>query len=152
MVDQQEIILMTKLALHEKKYGKEDKNRNSYFKWDYIYINNWYSRFAAGFAALMIIGWMILKDVYIKEIIPVLDVALEEYLAKYVILFGAIILVYTGVSTLIFHKRYEKTQKRIDEYDKIVKELDIYQNTKQLREEGLDDTFQPDITNSGPMY
>ena len=152
MVDQEEIILMTKLALHEKRYAKEDENRNSYFKWDYIYINNWYTRLAAGLAALIVIGWMILKDIYIKEVIPVLDVALEDYLGKYIIFFVVIILAYTGVSTLIFHKRYEKTQKRIDEYEKIVRELDIYQNSKQLREEGLNDTLKSNITDPRTMY
>ena len=141
MVDQQEIILMIKLALYEKRYGKEDENRNSYFKWDYIYINNWYTRLAAGVAAFIIIGWMIFKDIYMEEVIPVLDVPLEDYLGKYIIFFVAIILVYTGISTLIFHKRYEKTQKRIDAYEKIVRELDVYQKTKKLREEGLDDTL-----------
>jgi len=143
---------MTKLALHEKRYGREDENRNSYFKWDYIYINNWYTRFAAGASALIIIGWMVFKDIYIEEIIPVLDVALQDYLGKYITFFVLIILAYTGVSTIIFHKRYEKTQKRIDEYEKIVKDLDSYQNSKQLREEGLDDAFKSNITNSQSMY
>lgn len=149
MVDEQEIILMTKLALHEKKYGKEDETRNSYFKWDYIYINNWYTRFAAGLSALIIIGWLIFKDVYIGEVIPVLDVALQDYLGKYITFFVLAILVYTGVSTIIFHRRYEKTQKRIEEYEKIVKELDIYQNSKQKREGDLDGT---NITNSRSIY
>lgn len=142
MVDKEEIILMTKLALHEKKYGKQDKKRSSYFKWDYIYINNWYTRFAVGIAATMVVSWMILTDVYINEIIPLLEVDLGEYLSKYVLMFVASILVYTGISTMVFNKKYEETQKRLQECDKLIKELDRYQQTKELREEGLHDIIQ----------
>ena len=148
MVDQQEIILMTKLALHEKKYGKEDKSRNAYFKWDYIYINNWYTRFAAGVAIFIIASWMIFTDVYIKEIIPILDVPLNQYLKKYVILFAAIILVYTGISTLVYNRRYEDTKKRLGKYEKTIKELDDYQRLKQAREGDLDGTIKSNTTNS----
>ena len=148
MVDQQEIILMTKLALHEKKYGKEDKNRNEYFKWDYIYINNWYTRLAAGVAVLIITSWMILTDVYIKEIIPILEMPLSHYLKKYIIFFAVVILVYTGISTLVYNRRYEDTKKRLEKYEKILKELDDYQGLKQAREGDLDDTAKSNITSS----
>ncbi len=140
MIEQEEVILMTKLALHEKKYGKKDKKRSSYFKWDYIYINNWYTRFAVGVALAIVISWMVLTDVYIKEIIPVFDVELSEYLSKYIVGFILLILVYTGISTVIFNKKYEKTQKRLYEYEALLKRLDYYQNAKELREEGLHDT------------
>lgn len=152
MVDQQEIILMTKLALHEKKYGKEDKKRNAYFKWDYIYINNWYTRFAAGAAVAIIVGWMIFTDVYIREIVPVLDVSLNHYLKKYIIFFATVILLYTGISTLIYNKRYEDTKKRLRQYEKIMKGLDDYQDLKQGREEDLDDITKPNIANSRSTY
>lgn len=148
MVDQQEIILMTKLALHEKKYGKEDKNRNEYFKWDYIYINNWYTRLAAGVAVLIITSWMIFTDVYIKEIMPILDMPLSHYLKKYIIFFAVVILVYTGLSTLVYNRRYEDTKKRLEKYEKILKELDDYQGLRQAREGDLDDTTKSNITSS----
>ncbi len=141
MVDKEEIILMTKLALHEKRHGKQDKQRSSYFKWDYIYINNWYTRFAVGVAIAIVISWMILTDVYIKEIIPLFDIDLGQYLFKYILGFVLSILAYTGFSTLVFNKRYEETQKRLKECQKIMKELDRYQHAKQLREEGLNDTL-----------
>lgn len=150
MVNQEEIILMTKLALYEKKYGKQDKSRNAYFKWDYIYINNWYTRFAAGVAAFMIISWMVLTDIYLKEIMPVLDITLSHYLKKYTVLFGLIILVYTGVSTLIHNKWYEDTQKRLEKYECIIQELDDYQSLKQARGREVDDTAKPGITDPGP--
>lgn len=150
MVDQEEIILMTKLALYEKKYGKQDKNRNAYFKWDYIYINNWYTRFAVGVATLMIISWMVLTDIYLKEIMPILDITLSHYLKKYAISFGLVILVYTGVSTLIYNKRYEDTQKRLEKYERIIQELDDHQSLKQAREGELNDAAKPGITGPRP--
>ncbi len=152
MIDQEEIILMTKLALHEKKYGKVDEIRNSYFKWDYIYINNWYTRFAVGIAIFVAIGWMIFKDIYLKEIIPIFDVSLGDYLKKYIGFFVVMILVYTGLSTLRFNKQYEETQKRLEEYEQMVRDLDAYQKAKQLQEEELDGTLRADIADPGSMY
>lgn len=131
MVDKEEIVLMTKLALHEKRYARQDRKRSSYFKWDYIYINNWYTRFAVAIAIGIIVSWMVLTDVYIKEIIPLFDVDLMEYLSKYVVGFVLSILVYTGISTLVFNKKYEETQKRLREYDKLLRKLDNYQQIKQ---------------------
>lgn len=137
MVDQEEIILMTKLALHEKKYGRVDKKRNSYFKWDYIYINNWYTRVAVGIGMIILMAWMMFTDVYIDEIIPVFDVDLGEYLYEYIVFFILTIVVYTAFSTWVFNKKYEATQERLAEYDSLLKELDIYQKSKELHKEDL---------------
>lgn len=131
---------MTKLALHEKKYGKTDKQINSYFKWDYIYINNWYTRLAVGVAVLIIVFWMVFTDVYIGGILPIIDVKLSSYLSRYMVFAMIAIILYTGISTLIYNKRYEETQKRFREYEVMLKELDLYQISKESEEEDLHDT------------
>ncbi|HHX63075.1 MAG TPA: hypothetical protein GX707_20545 [Epulopiscium sp.] len=141
MIEQEEVILMTKLALHEKKYGKKDKKRSSYFKWDYIYINNWYTRFAVGVVVAIVVFWMTLTDVYVKEIIPVFEIDLGQYLSKYILAFIGLILIYTGISTAIFNRKYENTQDRLREYDRLLKELDRHQNLKQSGEEDLHGTI-----------
>lgn len=130
---------MTKLALHEKKYGKTDKQINSYFKWDYIYINNWYTRLAVGVAVLIIVFWMVFTDVYIGGILPIIDVKLSSYLSRYMVFAMIAIILYTGISTLIYNKRYEETQKRFREYEVMLKELDLYQISKESEEEDLHD-------------
>ncbi len=142
VVEREEIILMTKLALHEKKHGKQDKKRSSYFKWDYIYMNNWYTRLAVAVAFAIVISWMVLTDVYIKEIVPVFDVDLWEYLSKYVVYLILLLVAYTGLSTMVFNKKYEQTQKRLQEYEALMKELDRYQHFKELREGELHDAIQ----------
>lgn len=139
MVEPEEIILMTKLALHEKKYGKQDAKTSGYFKWDYIYIKNWYTRLAVAVAIGMVVAWMVLTDVYIKEIIPLFDVDLGQYLSKYILGFVLMILVYTGFSTLVFNKKYEQTQQRLQTYEGLLKELDDYERLKELREEQFHD-------------
>lgn len=141
MIESEEIILMTKLALHEKKYGKQDQKINSYFKWDYIYIKNWYTRLAVAVAIAIVVSWIVLTDVYIKEIIPLFDVDLGQYLSKYVLGFVLLILVYTGFSTFVFNKKYEETQKRLHAYEELLKELDNYERLKELREEELHDAI-----------
>lgn len=131
---------MTKLALHEKKHGKIDKARNSYFKWDYIYINNWNTRLAVGLAIAIIVSWLMFIDIYIKEVIPIIDIELGLYLSKFVAFFVVTLLVYTLISTNIYNNRYEETQKRLIEYERMLKELDLYQISKQSEEGELDDT------------
>ena len=133
---------MTKLALHDKKYGKIDKKTNAYFKWDYIYINNWYTRLATGIAVAIMIAWLVFTDIYLKEIIPIFNIELSEYLPKYMVLFALLILLYTGISTMIFNKKYEVTQRRLQGYQKMLNELDQYQSLKQSSEEDLYDTFK----------
>lgn len=135
MIEEEEIILMTKLALYEKKYGRKDRKRSSYFKWDYIYINNWYTRLAVGVVIAIIISWMTLTDVYIKEIIPIFDIGLGEYLSKYIPMLIVLILSYTGLSTMIYNKKYEDTQKRLQEYEKLLKQLDEFERSNKQRKE-----------------
>jgi len=141
VASKEEIILMTKLALQDKKYARENKKLNSYFKWDYIYINNWSSRVAAGIAALIIIGWLVFKDIYMKEIIPIFEVELGRYLYKYIFFFIVLIVVYSGISTMVHKRKYQETQERLDEYQKIIRELDQYQYLKETREKDYNDTI-----------
>lgn len=141
MASKEEIILMTKLALQDKKYARENKKLNSYFKWDYIYINNWYSRVGAGIAALIIIGWLVFKDIYMKEIIPIFEVELGRYLYKYILFFIVLIVAYSVVSTMVHKRKYQETQERLDEYQKIIRELDQCQYLKESREKDYNDTI-----------
>ena len=133
---------MTKLALHDKKYGKIDRRRSAYYKWDYIYINNWYTRLAVGVAVAIMIGWFMFTDIYIKEIIPIFDIELSQYLPKYLAIFIGLIIVYTGISTMIFSKKYDRTQKRLRQYEELLNKLDQQQSFQQSREEGLYDSFE----------
>lgn len=130
---------MTQLALHEKKYGKQDEKRSSYFKQDYIYINNWYTRIAVGVASAIMVSWMVFKDIYIQETIPVFEVDLGDYLYKYIIAFAVLLLVYSGISTLVYNRKYEKTQKRLKQYEQMIIELDALQDLRESRGEDLHD-------------
>ena len=127
MTDQNKIILMTKLALYEKKYIKEDRRRNSYYIEDYIYLNNFKSRLSVSivFVIFIILGG--LKRLTGDFIFPTsLEQFLKVYINPYVLPWIVLLIVYSFITTYIYARRYNKSQKRYSEYRELMKQLNAY--------------------------
>ena len=54
-MDQKKIIIMTKLAMYEKKHGRADQTTVEHFRRDYIYLKNMWTRLCVGFAGVLVL-------------------------------------------------------------------------------------------------
>ena len=81
MVDQNKIILMSKMARYEKRYMRQDKRMTDYFVEDYIYINNFITR--AGISLITIFFIMLgAVNTFLDEII--FPTSIESFIEIYI--------------------------------------------------------------------
>lgn len=132
LIDQNKIILMTKLEMYNKKYGNKDRARCKYFLEDYLYIKNFKTRL---YFSLVILFFLVLGAVKIVVTNLVIPESLEQFMVAYVnpyILpwaFG--IIIYTLISSWVYSKAYGKSRERLKAYRKTLKELDAYESSKK---------------------
>ncbi len=139
MIDQNKIILMTKMAQYEKNHMKKDKRITDYFIEDYVYLNNFKTRLAVMLVTVFFIGIGTFQIVTSNIIFPTsLEQFLEIYINPYVYPWLMATIIYTIISTLVYSARYTKANKRMSEYKHYVKELKRYEK-RQASTEGATD-------------
>lgn len=123
MISEEEIIIMTKLAIYDKKYGEQDKKANELYFKDYVYRKNFYARLLA------FIGCIIVMLLYITYII--LSDDLHNFLINYkqyalimFIFIACVMIFYTFINTKIVTKDYKNIKNRLKSYFILIKELD----------------------------
>lgn len=130
-MDQKKIILMTKLALEEKKWLKEDEKITSYFLEDYLYVNNFKTRILV----LIMTGMLVFGIIFFRlQNGDPLPITTRQVVSQYVIPYGAVILaitfIYSLLSSRVYKKKYKQAQKRMNEYRKDLRELEELETIK----------------------
>lgn len=140
MVDQNKIILMSKMARYEKRYMRQDKRMTDYFVEDYIYINNFITR--AGISLITVFFIMVgAVNTLLDEIVfptsmeDFIEVYIKDYIGPWLIM----MIVYTVISSIVFGVRHKKASKRMNEYKKLVKELKNYEEEMTSTEGDADE-------------
>lgn len=135
MVNQDKIILMTKIALYEKRYKRRDQRVMDYFIEDYVYMRNFITRLGISLITVFFIGLGAFKIIVEEIIFPTsMEHFIDVYIKPYIIPWLVVIIIYTCISTLIYTARYKVVSKRFREYKKLVKELNKY-NQDAVQEE-----------------
>lgn len=122
MLNEEKIILMTKLASYEKHEGKESMAISKYFRGDYISLHLLKSVVLATIAYAIGLGLYLLYNMEdLLEELYTLDFAYmaRNFISAYVIF----VVAYCCLTHLIFTYRYVKAQKSIRRY---------YHNLKKL--------------------
>lgn len=122
MLNEEKIILMTKLASYEKHEGKESMAISKYFRGDYISLHLLKSVVLATIAYAIGLGLYLLYNMEdLLEELYTLDFAYmaRNFISAYVIF----VVAYCCLTYLIFTYRYVKAQKSIRRY---------YHNLKKL--------------------
>lgn len=128
MIDQNKIILMTKIAQYEKNHMKRDQRVTDYFIEDYVYMNNFKTRLGIMFIEVFFIGLGAFRIVMENIIFPTsIGDFLEIYIKPYFYPWLITTIIYTIISTWVYSARYTKANKRLSEYKKYVKELKQYE-------------------------
>lgn len=131
MIDKDKIILMTKMAQYQKSHMRKDKRITEYFIEDYVYINNFKTRLYITLIALFFIIVGAFK-ICLDEIIFPSSIGhfFNVYIMPYFYPWLATMIVYTLISTMVYSRRYNKANKRMNEYKKYVKKLKAYQKQR----------------------
>ena len=135
MVDQDKIILMSKMALYEKKGKKKDARITDYYIEDYVYINNFITRLGITCLTVLLMGIGAFKIVCENIIFPTsisqfIDVYVRAYIGPWLIA----IITFTLISSAIFGARHGKASKRMGEYKRLVKKLKKYESRTASKE------------------
>lgn len=122
MLNEEKVILMTKMASYEEHEGKANMKIGSYFRGDYIAVQVLKSIFCATVAFALIFALFIFYDfeVFMQDIYKMDLIGFAKTLLMY---YGITVAAYGAVSYGICTIRYAKAKKSLKLY---------YQNLKKL--------------------
>ncbi len=105
------IILMTQLALYERKYGKKDLEKSNFYKQDYIYLRSMWTRLFAVLGAVILIFiycFLRIGSLGLEETVTFIKNNYKNF--AYFIIF--VFLVYTVIGKIIYSKEFNRSEKR----------------------------------------
>ena len=146
MHDKEKIIIMSKMAVYDKRGFDKDAKANHYFRHDYIYKRNMSMRFFLGFGCLILLFFYALHVLAVEDAdIFTLDFGSEALSVLIYIL--VIMVVYSFIGTIVFTREYLHSQKRINEYFSLMKQLEernIAKEKQRAQSSGIYDDFEDD--------
>lgn len=135
MVDQDKIILMSKIASYEKNSKRKDARLTDYYVEDYIYINNFITRLGITCLVVLFMGIGAFKIVCEDIIFPTsagefIDVYVKDYIGPWLVA----IVSYTFISSTVFGARHSKANRRMGNYRRLVRKLRKYEGSTVSKE------------------
>lgn len=127
MLNFKKIRLMTKLAVYEKKEGKEDIYLSKYYKTDYVRFQVLKSILSATVGYGLILALIVL---YKMEYIIKNAITLNyKTIGTYVLGFYIMIITVYGLGSLVFYSmKYDASRKKLSRYFKLLKRLEKLYN------------------------
>lgn len=122
MLNEERVILMTKMASYEEHEGKENMKIGKYFRGDYIAVQVLKSIFSATVAFALIFALYVLYDfeVFMQDLYKIDLVSFAKTLLTY---YGIAVVVYAAFSYGIYAYRYSKARKSLKLYHQNLKKL-----------------------------
>lgn len=122
MLNEERVILMTKMASYEEHEGKENMKIGKYFRGDYIAVQVLKSIFSATVAFALIFALYVLYDfeVFMQDLYKMDLVSFAKTLLTY---YGIAVVVYAAFSYGIYAYRYSKARKSLRLYHQNLKKL-----------------------------
>jgi len=122
MLNEEKIVLMTKLASYEKREGKESMAIGRYFRGDYVSLHLLKSVILATIAYAVGVGIYLLYNIEdLLEQIYSLDFA---YMARnFISIYVIFVVAYCCLTYIVFTHRYIKAKKSIRRYQHNLKKL-----------------------------
>ena len=133
MTDKKKIILMTKLALYDKSHGDSDRAVFSYFRSDYIYRKNLWTRLCVSLGAAIVLAVYWLHKIFIIGE-DLLTIDIQQGAWDSVLFLGAVIAFYTLAGTVQGTRQYYLTQKRMTRYWNMLQHLKRVPEAEQEEE------------------
>ena len=126
MINEQRTILMTRLAMHDKREGKENKNIGTYFRSDYIGMRLIGCVISATISFFLGFGLYVLYD---SE-----NFVNTELAGKILLYYVIFVVAYSLIAYIVFAFRYRKARSRLKVYFNNLRRLQIlYQRERKER-------------------
>ena len=131
MLDERKVKLMTKLALYEETYGKEDFKISSYYRKDYASLQVIYAFLSVSVGYVCLVALLLLAGV--ENIMSNMSNGLILFLFL-IILAGyvGVVIVYCGIASHIYNEKHKKARKRVKKYNhNLIQLLKMYEKEKR---------------------
>lgn len=139
MLNEERIKLMTKMAIYEKREGKEMLPVGDYYKSDYVSLKMVTTGISITIAyILLVVLWGISKAEYLMANIHKIDLAdlIKKIAAGYILL----LLAYLLISFIVYMLKYRAAKKSLKKYYKQLKQLgELYEDEASVSD-SLDET------------
>ncbi len=124
MLNEERVILMTKMQTYEEREGKKNVYIGNYFRGDYITIQILKSVVSASLAFFVVFMLYIFYDfeVFMQNIY---EMDLFAFAKDVLMAYGATVIAYGFISYMVYSYRYSKAKKSLKAY---------YSNLKKLNE------------------
>lgn len=130
MLNEERIILMTKLASYESGEGKKNAAIGSYFRSDYIGMQVIKSIISATIAFFIMFGLYVLYD-FESFMSEVYKMDLFVFAKNVLLLYGAVVAGFAVLTYLLYSYRYNKAKKSLKNYYNNLKKLaSLYDRNK----------------------
>ena len=126
MLNEERVILMTKLASYEQKKGKKNIRINSYFRSDYLIMQMLKTLLCTTIAYALIAGLYLLY--HFEELTANLyQMDLIGFVKQIVMLYGVFLVVSCVITYIVYSYRYMKARKSLKEFMNNLKKLNARQ-------------------------
>lgn len=127
MLNEERIILMTKMASYEENEGKKNVAIGNYFRSDYIAIQVLKSIFCASVAFAIVFALFVFYDfeVFMQDIYKM---DLVTFAQRVLLYYGITVSVYGIISYIVYSCRYAKAKKSLKCYYHNLKKLNSLYN------------------------
>jgi cytochrome bd-type quinol oxidase subunit 1 len=123
MLNNEKIILMTKLSLYEQKNQKKEINTGKYFKSDYMLLKMLSSFICVtvGYLICLVLWFMYSSDQVLAKMLTIESIT--GVFAVIILLYIILVVVYMIFSYAFFSHRFRKIRKNLKEYNGDLKTL-----------------------------
>lgn len=132
MIDEKKIRIMTSLAIYDKYWGEKDRKIEGYYRTDYVYKKNCWTRICVGMGLFVLFLFYGLYIMFVKEV----DFASINYklMAEKWILFVILVLIfYTVIGTILGIREYERANRRLKNYNRLLERLNILNEQNKMK-------------------
>lgn len=132
MINQERVKQLYKIALYQKNEEKQCEATGKFFKSDFIGIEIVKSIFSGTIAyGLMMVIWVICNLESIEQMF--VELKIIEVAINFGILYIGFLVAYLIITILVYHVRYKKGRKKLEEYIKNLKIVDkMYERNEKL--------------------
>ena len=122
MINEERVILMTKLASYEEQEGKRNIKIVNYFRGDYIALQVLKSVFSATIAFALVFAVYFFYDfeVFMQDIYKMDLIGFAKTVLKY---YGVTVILYGVISYFVCAYRYSKARRSLRNYQQNLKKL-----------------------------
>ena len=131
MYNREKIRIMSLMAIYDKKDFQRDAKAGQYFRHDFIYKKNMRMRFFLGIGCIILLFFYAMYLMAIEEAdIFALDFQAEGMRVLFVALL--IMVSYSFLGTIIYTREYIKSEKRVDAYFDLMRQLHDYKHQETI--------------------